>query len=87
MASGSVSMGLGAGAHKAVLPMALTVGDEVALLASAREYLKNGQPAGKNGFFQYSAARDSKHPVTLEDKKSARLLFQFQEMQEGGDIL
>ena len=69
------------------LPIALTAGDEVALLASARECLKNGQPAGKHGFFQYSAAGDSKHPVTLEDKKSARLLFRFQEMQEGGDIL
>ena len=87
MAAGSVSVGLGAGAHKAVLPIALTAGDEVALLASARECLKNGQPAGKHGFFQYSAAGDSKHPVTLEDKKSARLLFRFQEMQEGGDIL
>ena len=86
MAAGSVSVGLGAGAHKAVLPMALTAGDEVALLASARECLKNGQPAGKHGFFQYSAAGDSKHPVTLEDKKSARLLFRFQEMQDGGDI-
>ena len=83
MAAGSVSVGLGAGAHKAVLPIALTAGDEVALLASARECLKNGQPAGKHGFFQYSAAGDSKHPVSLEDKKSARLLFRFQEMQEG----
>ena len=27
----------------------------------------------------------SKHPVTLEEHKSARLLFEFQEMQEGGD--
>ena len=36
---------------------------------------------------QYGAAMDSKHPVTLEDKKSARLLFRFQEMQEGGDLL
>lgn len=87
MAAGSVFVGLGAGAHKAVFPMALTAGDEVALLASTRQCLKNGQPAGKHGFFQYSAAGDSKHPVTLEDKKSARLLFRFQEMQEGGDIL
>lgn len=87
MAAGSVSVGLGAGAHKAVFPMALTAGDEVALLASTRQCLKNGQPAGKHGFFQYSAVGDSKHPVMLEDKKSARLLFRFQEMQEGGDLL
>lgn len=87
MAAGSVSVGLGAGAHKAAFPMALCARDEVALLASSRECLRNGQPAIKHGFFQYSAAGDSKHPVTLEDKKSARLLFRFQEMQEGGDIL
>ena len=37
------------------------------------------------GFFQYTGAGDSKHPVTLEEHKSARLLFEFQEMQEGGD--
>ena len=67
--------------------MALFAGDEVAFLASTQQCLKNGQPAGKHGFFQYGAAMDSKHPVTLEDKKSARLLFRFQEMQEGGDLL
>ncbi len=87
MAAGSVSVSLGAGAHKAAFPMALAAGDEVALLASSRECLRNGQPAVKHGFFQYSAVGDSKHPVRLEDKKSARLLFRFQEMQEGGDIL
>lgn len=44
MAAGSVSVGLGAGAHKAVFPMALYAGDEVALIASSRERLRNGQP-------------------------------------------
>lgn len=87
MAAGSVSVSLGAGAHKAAFPMALNAGDEVALLVSSRECLRNGQPAVKHGFFQYSATGDSKHLVKLEDKRSARLLFWFQEMQEGGDIL
>ena len=57
----------------------------VALLASSRKCLLNGSPTEKRGFFQYTAAGDSKHPVTLEEHKSARLLFEFQEMQEGGD--
>lgn len=43
------------------------------------------KPTEKRGFFQYTAAGDSKHPVTVEEHKSARLLFEFQEMQEGGD--
>ena len=87
MAAGSISLALGAGAHKAAFPAAVSAGDELALLASSRECLKNGLPTEKRGFFQYTAAGDSKHPVTLEEGKSARLLFVFQEMQEGGDAL
>lgn len=37
--------------------------------------------------FQYSAAGDSKHPITVADKKSARIYVEFQEMQDGGDAL
>ena len=80
MAAGSISLALGAGAHKAAFPAAVSAGDEL-------ECLKNGLPTEKRGFFQYTAAGDSKHPVTLEEGKSARLLFVFQEMQEGGDAL
>lgn len=87
MAAGSVSLALGAGAHKTTFPGTVRAGDELALLASSRECLKNGSPAEKRGFFQYTAAGDSKHPVTLEERKSARLLFTFQEMQEGGDLI
>lgn len=87
MAAGSVSLALGAGGHKAAFPGAVQAGDELALLASTRQCLKNGSPAEKRGFFHYTAAGDSKHPVTLEEGKSARLLFRFQEMQEGGDVL
>ena len=36
---------------------------------------------------QAMAAGDSKHPITVEDKKSARIYVEFQEMQDGGDAL
>lgn len=87
MAAGSLSVSMGVGAHRAFFPAAARAGDEFSLLASSRECLKNGSPTEKRGFFQYTAAGDSKHPVTLEERKSARLLFRFQEMQEGGDLL
>ena len=87
MAAGSLSVAMGNGAHRATFPTAARAGDEFSLLASSRECLKNGSPTEKRGFFQYTAAGDSKHPVTLEERKSARLLFRFQEMQEGGDLL
>ena len=72
MAAGSISVALGAGAHKAAFPTAASAGDELALLASSRKCLLNGNPTEKRGFFQYTAAGDSKHPVTLEEHKSAR---------------
>lgn len=87
MASGSIELSLGAGAHKARFLSAATAGDEFALLASSRECLRNGAATRKDGFFQYTAAGDSKHPVTVEPGKSARLYVEFQEMQDGGDVL
>ena len=69
MAAGSISLALGEGAHKATFKAAATAGDEFDLFASTRECLKNGAAIAKNGFFQYSAAGDSKHPITVEDKK------------------
>ena len=83
MKAGSVSLALGAGAHKATFTHAASAGDELSLLASTRECLKNGSPTPKDGFFQYSAAGDSKHPVTVGDKKSARLYVEFREMEDG----
>jgi hypothetical protein len=83
MAAGSISLALGAGAHKATFTDAASAGDELSLLAPTRQCLKNGAAAQKDGFFQYSAAGDSKHPVTVEDKKSARLYVEFQEMEDG----
>lgn len=87
MEAGSIELSLGAGAHKAKFLSAANAGDEFALLASDRAYLRNGAPTRKDGFFQYSAAGDSKHPVTVEKGKSARLYIEFQEMQDGGDVL
>jgi len=46
-----------------------------------------GVATKKDGFFQYTAAGDSKHPVSVEKGKSARVYFEFQEMQDGGDVV
>jgi len=87
MAAGSLELSQGMGAHKARFLDPVNAGDELALLASARQCLKNGSPAHKDGFYQYSAAWDSKHTVKLEERKSARVLFEFQEMQDGDERL
>ncbi|MEB3103353.1 hypothetical protein [Ferviditalea candida] len=87
MAAGSIELSQGVGAHKVKFLDPVNAGDELALLASARRCLKNGSSARKDGFYQYTAAWDSKHTVKLEERKSARALFEFQEMQEGGDRL
>lgn len=87
MAAGSISLALGEGAHKATFKAAAAPSDEFDLFASTRECLKNSATTDKNGFFQYSSAGDSKHPITVEDKKSARIYVEFQEMQDGGDTL
>ena len=87
MAAGSIELSHGSGAQKVRFLDPVNAGDELALLASARQCLKNGSPAHKDGFYQYSSACDSKHTVKLEERKSARVLFEFQEMQDGGDRL
>lgn len=83
MKAGSITLALGSGAHKATFLDSVKAGDELQLLASSRECLKNGSATTKEGFFQYSAAGDSKHPVTVEEKKSAKLYVEFQEMEDG----
>ena len=87
MSAGSIAISQGAGSHKAIFHEAALAGDTFALLASTRECLKNGASTGKDGFFQYSAAGDSKHPISLETGKSAKIYVEFQEMQDGGDVL
>lgn len=87
MAAGSISIGTGSGAHKAVFKNAVSAGDELVLSASERKCLKNGSATPKYGFFQYSVAWDSKHPITVEDKKSAKIYVEFQEMKDGDALL
>lgn len=85
MAAGSVQLAQGVGGQKVVFPNALKAEDDLALLASVRECTKNGVTEPKDGFYQYSAAWDSKHQITLEDGKSARVIFELQQMKDGGD--
>ncbi len=84
MAAGTVSLSQGAGGQKVTFPQAMAAEGDVALLANDRICTQNGTSVNKKGFFQYSAAWDSKHNVTLEDGKSARVLFEIQQMQDGG---
>ena len=63
----------------------LAAEDDLALLASVRECTKNGVTEPKEGFYQYSAAWDSKHKIELPEGKSARVLFTLQQMDEGGE--
>lgn len=87
MAAGSVQLAQGTGGHKVSFSAALAKDADLALLASTRECTLNGRKTEKYGFFQYSAAWDSKHTVALEEGKSARLLFSMQEMEDGGVLL
>lgn len=83
MEVGSIKLSQGAGSHEAKFLLAANPGDEFALLASERRCLRNGSPTPKHGFYQYTAAYDSKHRVELEKGKSARVYFEFKEMREG----
>lgn len=73
----------GEGAHAAVFAEAVAPGDTLALLATQRQSLKNGQSTAKHGFYQYSAAHDGKHPITLQERCSARLYVEYRETKEG----
>ena len=83
MAAGTVRLAQGVGGQRVSFPDAVKAEDDIALLAESRECTRNGAVFKKEGFYQYSAAWDSKHKVTLEDGKTARLLFTMQEMQDG----
>lgn len=84
MAAGTVRLAQGVGGQRVSFPDAVEAEDDIALLAESRECTRNGAAFQKAGFYQYSAAWDSKHKVVLESGKTARLLFTMQEMQEGG---
>lgn len=81
--AGSIEISQGMGSHKCKLLSAVSAGDELALKATARECLRNGSPSPKDGFYQYTAAYDSKHLVKLESGKSARVYLEYTEMMKG----
>ena len=83
MEADSVSISQGMGSHKCRFISAVNADDALALKASGHECLKNGSPTPKDGFYQYTAAHDSKHHVTLERGKSARVYVEYTEMTEG----
>jgi hypothetical protein len=85
MTAESVALSQGAGSHKMRFLASANAGDELVLRASTRECLKNGSATPKHGFFQYSAAHDSKHQVQLQERKSARVYFEYREMMKGQD--
>lgn len=77
MAAGSIQLSQGYGSHMCVFKSAASAGDEFALKVKARECKRNGANTPKRGFFQYTAACDSRHQVKLEDRKSARVYFEY----------
>lgn len=87
MEAGSIKLSQGVGSHEATFLSAANPGDEFALLASERRCLRNGGSTPKHGFYQYTAVYDDKHLVELEKGKSARVYFEFKEMQEGDHCL
>ena len=87
MAAGTVRLAQGVGGQRVSFPDAVNAEDDIALLAESRECTRNGAAFQKEGFYQYSAAWDSKHKVVLESGKTARLLFSMQEMQDGGELI
>jgi hypothetical protein len=66
------------GAQKAVIREDVYKGQSVQLLASTREC-----NCDKIGFYQTTAAGDSKHKIKLEQGKSARILFEYTEVLKG----
>jgi len=83
MTAGSIEISQGMGSHKCKFISGLNAGDALALKASTRECLLNGSPTPKDGFYQYTAAYDSKHIIRLESTKSARVYLEYTEMMEG----
>lgn len=82
MQGGCVSLSQGAGGQLVAFPNKVEKDSDLALCSETRQCTKDGVPEKKDGFYQYSAAWDSKHKVKLESGKTARVLFELQEMQE-----
>lgn len=86
-AAGSIELSLGAGAHKAKFLSAANAGDEFALLASSVSVCEMVRLRERTAFSNIPLPGDSKHSVTVERGKAARLYIEFHEMQDGGDVL
>ncbi len=86
MSAGTVKLCQGIAGQQVSFPREVGKDADLALLATTRVCTKNGVNEPKEGFYQYSAAWDSKHKVSLENGKSARVLFTMQEMQDGGEL-
>jgi hypothetical protein len=83
MEAGSIEVSQGMGSHSCRFTDSANAGDALALKASTRQCLKNGSPTPKEGFYQYTAAYDSKHLIAVERGKSARVYLEYTEMMEG----
>lgn len=83
MTAGSILLSQSAGGQRVSFSNAIEKDTELALLASMRQCTKNGQTEPHEGFYQYSAAWDTKHSITLEEGKSAYVLLEIHEMQDG----
>src|SRR5699024_7406200 len=83
MKAGSIKLSQGYGSHHMKFKAVANADDTFSLLASSRQALRNQTKTEKEGFYQYTAASDSKHIVELEEGKAARVLFEFQQKQQG----
>ncbi|MDR1913008.1 MAG: hypothetical protein LBQ68_00795 [Clostridiales bacterium] len=79
MRATSINIAQGYGSHNAIIIPAVWAGDEVALLASTKTCTINNLKAEKQGFYKYTAAADSKHPITLQNKTGATVYFEYRE--------
>lgn len=82
--SGTLALAQGVGGQKVKFPNQIKKDDELALLSSTRNCTKNGTAEPKEGFYQYTAAWDSKHIVSIPNGKCVQALFSFTET-DGGD--
>ncbi len=84
--SGELALSQGSGGQQVMFLEDVGSGDELSLLASSRECLKNEEVCEKQGFYQYSASGDSKHNFLIPDKTSLRVVVEFQEMERGDEL-
>src|SRR5699024_4603291 len=63
----SIKLSQGYGSHHMKFKAVANPDDTFSLLASTREVLRNQSKTEKEGFYQYTAASDSKHIVELEE--------------------